>query len=151
MMLFSIASRSAFRPTPSLLTIRAFSAAIPAPAAKPAAAAGGKADAKKAAPAKGAKGKKGKEGKLGNTLTNGPTGFASGEKVPIALTKDGADPVVKGDVDYPEWLWKVHDLPSLELLMKTKKQRTLDPVEEKRRKQLTTCRNIKENNIKESG
>jgi hypothetical protein len=85
--------------------------------AKPAAAApaGGKAPAKGGAAAKGGAGKKkaGKESKLGNTLTAGSTGFAVGEKMPIGIFKEAQDPVVKQDKEYPDWLWKVHELPTL--------------------------------------
>lgn len=68
------------------------------------------------APAK-AKGKpkKAKESKMGNTLTaDGRTGFFLGEQVPINIYKEGKDPVVKTDGDYPAWLFsQVTRLPTL--------------------------------------
>ena len=91
------------------------------PAGAPAAAGGGaKAPAKGAASAKGgAKKKGGKESKMGNTLTAGSTGFAVGEKIPIGIMKEGQDPIVKSDKDYPTWLWKVHDMPTLTDCLRT--------------------------------
>jgi hypothetical protein len=61
------------------------------------------------------KGKKTKESKMGNTLTaDGRTGFVTGEKVPVNVFKDGKDPVVRPDGDYPFWLWtQVRELPTL--------------------------------------
>jgi len=87
--------------------------AKPAAAATPAVAGGGKAPAKGGAAAAGKKKKVGKESKLGNTLTQGSTGFVVGEKIPIGIFKDGQDPTVKLDAEYPSWLWKVNELPTL--------------------------------------
>lgn len=110
----AVPSQHVVRATPIVLSQVRYFATPAKPAATPAA--GGKTAAKGADKAKGAAGGKkkgGKESKLGNTLTAGSTGFLVGEKIPIGIFKDSPDPVVKVDKDYPEWLWKVSDLPTL--------------------------------------
>jgi hypothetical protein len=108
------------RPNSLLPTLTGFqplqlrSLATPAkPAASGATPAGKAAGGDKGKQAGGGKKKGGKESKLGNTLTAGSTGFAVGEKIPIGIFKESPDPIVKKDNEYPTWLWKVMELPSL--------------------------------------
>jgi len=110
-----VSSRSLSRPQ-QLLRPQQHVRALSAAPAKPAGGAAPAAKGGKAAPAKGgaAKGKKaGKESKLGTTVTPGSSGFAVGEKIPISILKESQDPVVKADKDYPEWLWKVAEVPTI--------------------------------------
>ena len=79
-----------------------------------------------AAPKAKGKPKKVKESKMGKTTSSGPTGFALGEKVPINIFKDGSDPIIKADSEYPNWLFtKANRLPTLkECLEKMEKDRS---------------------------
>lgn len=36
-----------------------------------------------------------------------PPGPEPGSSIPIGITKDGQDPVVKEDSEYPEWLFEI--------------------------------------------
>jgi len=61
------------------------------------------------------------------------------------LLQSGADPVIKDDGEYPDWLWKM-DLP-MKSELEAKGVANLSPAEARRYYQLQSTATIKENNM----
>ncbi|CAM9397650.1 unnamed protein product [Heterosigma akashiwo] len=72
-----------------------------------------------------------------------------GEPVPINFLKDGQDPLIKPDSDYPEWLWGLK-LTSLADLKKAEKIDEISTPDLKRYWRLLNRSKIKEKNDESS-
>jgi len=74
-------------------------------------------------------------------------GVKPGTPVPVNLMKDGQDPVVKEDAEYPEWLFELNESKErLELLFERREELTWRNGGSRFFREKNTIR-IKENNI----
>lgn len=96
--------------------------------------------------------KKAKKGKGGAGAAAAPTGAgaaaaAADGVVPINIMKEGADPELKDESEYPEWLWEVlEEKPSL-MDLALKGADKLTPEEAKLLISMVSTAAIKESNL----